>query len=98
MRRKISIFSPGQSERLARVRLWVLLPSRQASRRRMAGGELRLGTTSMYMAHYIINRPIGKGKYSCLHGCNSNCKLEYNTLFFKLLTSDLAAVFVGASD
>jgi hypothetical protein len=29
--------------------LRVLLPSRQPSRRRMAGGELRLGTVSMYM-------------------------------------------------
>ena len=42
-------FFLGQSERLARVRLRVLLPSRQPSRRRIAGGELRLGTVSMYM-------------------------------------------------
>jgi hypothetical protein len=34
---------------LAKVGLRVLLPSRQPSRRRMAGGELRLGTVSMYM-------------------------------------------------
>src|SRR2546429_2160733 len=34
---------------LFRSRLRVFWPSRQASRRRTAGGELRLGTTSMYM-------------------------------------------------
>src|SRR5437660_5549731 len=39
----------GESERLATVRLRVFWPSRQASRRRTAGGELRLGTASMYM-------------------------------------------------
>src|SRR6266403_231086 len=48
-RRKVSILSGGQSERLATVRLRVFWPSRQAARRRTAGGELRLGTTSMYM-------------------------------------------------
>src|SRR5437016_1928271 len=48
-RRKVSILSGGQSERLATVRLRVFWPSRQASRRRTAGGELRLGTASMYM-------------------------------------------------
>src|SRR5437016_4755672 len=48
-RRKVSILSGGQSERLATERLRVFWPSRQASRRRTAGGELRLGTTSMYM-------------------------------------------------
>src|SRR5438034_143766 len=48
-RRKVSILSGGQSERVATVRLRVCWPSRQASRRRTAGGELRLGTTSMYM-------------------------------------------------
>src|SRR5436853_7169144 len=48
-RRKVLILSGGQSERLATVRLRVFWPSRQASRRRTAGGELRLGTTSMYM-------------------------------------------------
>src|SRR5436305_5212553 len=48
-RRKASIFSLGQSERLAKVRWLVFLPSRQPSRRRMAGGELRLGTTAIYM-------------------------------------------------
>jgi hypothetical protein len=35
------------------VRLWVFLPTRQASRSRMAGGELRLGTVSMYMGAII---------------------------------------------
>ena len=36
----------------ARVRLWTFLPSRRPSRRRMAGGELRLGTVSTYMGLY----------------------------------------------
>src|SRR6516162_3467332 len=48
-RRKVSIFSGGQEERFAKVRWRVLLPSRQPWRRRMAGGELRLGMTEMYM-------------------------------------------------
>src|SRR6266513_1472473 len=48
-RRKVSILSGGQSERLATVRLRVFWPSRQAGRRRTAGGEGRGGTTSMYM-------------------------------------------------
>jgi len=39
----------GQGERLARVRLWTLPPWRKDSRRRMAGGEERLGTDSTYM-------------------------------------------------
>ena len=51
-RRKVSIFSWGQSERLAKVRWRVLLPSRQPSRRRMAGGGCRSGTTAMYMRTY----------------------------------------------
>ena len=41
--------SGGPEERLARVRLWTLEPMRVDSRRRMAGGELRLGTDSTYM-------------------------------------------------
>ncbi len=40
----------GHVERLARVRLRTLPASRQDSRRRMAGGEERLGTASIYMA------------------------------------------------
>jgi hypothetical protein len=43
----------GQAERLAKVRLRVFLPSRQPSRRSTAGGELRLGTVSMYMGTII---------------------------------------------
>jgi hypothetical protein len=40
----------GQSLRLSRVRFLTLPPSRKLSRSRMAGGELRFGTASMYMA------------------------------------------------
>ena len=47
--RRASTLAGGQAERLARVRLRTLGPSRQPSRRRTAGGELRLGTTSTYM-------------------------------------------------
>ena len=49
-RRRVSILAAGQSERLAMVRLRTRLPSRQPSRRRMAGAVLRLGTVSTYMA------------------------------------------------
>src|ERR1700730_7048464 len=41
--RSASTWAAGQSVRLARVRLRVRRPSRQPSRRRMAGRELRFG-------------------------------------------------------
>src|SRR4029450_9012135 len=41
--------SDGHLERLARVRLRTLPPSRKDSRSKIAGGELRLGTRSIYM-------------------------------------------------
>src|ERR1700732_3339327 len=44
-----SITSAGSDERLGRVRFLTLLASREDSRSRIAGGELRLGTCSMYM-------------------------------------------------
>jgi hypothetical protein len=47
--RKAASASGGSAERLASVRLTVRLPSRWSSRSNTAGGELRLGTTSMYM-------------------------------------------------
>ena len=37
---------------IGEVRLRIFLPSRQPSRTRMAGGEFRLGTTSMYMGTF----------------------------------------------
>ena len=40
----------GHLERLARVRFLTLPAARKDSRRSTAGGELRLGTLSMYMA------------------------------------------------
>src|SRR5262249_24892447 len=46
--RSISTFGLGQCDRLASVRFRVLEPSRQPSRSRIAGGELRFGTVSMY--------------------------------------------------
>ena len=51
------------------VRLRTRLPSRQPSRRRMAGRELRLGTVSIYMATIIEHIPFNynsKGRY--IHG------------------------------
>jgi hypothetical protein len=48
--RRPSTIEVGHWLRLATVRLRTLLPSRYDSRKRMAGGELRLGTMSMYMA------------------------------------------------
>ena len=54
-RRRESIFPLGHLERLARVRFLTLPFSRQPSRRRMAGGEFRLGTVSMYMATSVAD-------------------------------------------
>ena len=47
--------SEGQEERLARVRFLTLPASRKLSRRRIAGGELRLGTVATYrrISYYI---------------------------------------------
>jgi hypothetical protein len=42
--------SGAQEVRLARVRVRTLSPSRKDSRKRMAGGELRLGTAVIYMS------------------------------------------------
>src|SRR6516225_7895037 len=50
-RRSRSTCGAGHSERLASVRLMILLPTREDSRRRTADGELRLGTVSMYMGY-----------------------------------------------
>src|SRR5216684_1493629 len=54
-RRRLAIWEAGQSERLARVRLTILPSKRDDSRRRMAGGELRLGTDSTYMGNTYHN-------------------------------------------
>jgi hypothetical protein len=48
--RSPSTSSAGQSDRLAMVRFLILAPSRKLSRSRMAGGEFRFGTDSIYMA------------------------------------------------
>ena len=45
-----STCSAGQWERLSSVRFRTRPPSRRLSRSRMAGGEERLGTVSMYLA------------------------------------------------
>ena len=54
-RRRMSILPLGHLERLARVRFLTLPFSRQPSRRRMAGGEFRLGTVSMYMGIIVLD-------------------------------------------
>ena len=56
-RRRDSTFSAGQSVRLASVRLRTRPPSRQPSRSRTAGRELRLGTVSTYMGTTISCTP-----------------------------------------
>src|SRR5436305_8445343 len=48
--RKPSTRGVGQSDRLAKVRFLTRPLSRKLSRNRMAGGELRLGTASIYIA------------------------------------------------
>src|SRR3972149_9209762 len=65
---RASILWPGQSERLARVCLWVLSPSRQERRRRMAGGDVRLRTRSMYMGATYSTIPFMSIANSILHG------------------------------
>src|SRR5213593_1517202 len=63
-RRMASIRSGAHEVRLARVRVRTLAPSRKDSRRRMAGGELRLGTAVIYMSVYITQLPkILKNKF-----------------------------------
>src|SRR5678815_5745937 len=49
-RRRASMRSGAQEVRFARVRVRTLSPSRKDSRKRMAGGELRLGTAVIYMS------------------------------------------------
>src|ERR1035437_7433505 len=67
-RRKSSTGEAGQEERLERVRLWTLEPMRTDSRRRMAGGELRLGTDSTYMGLLYKNYICQTRCYTFLHG------------------------------
>src|ERR1035437_6748040 len=64
-RRKSSTGEAGQEERLERVRLWTLEPMRTDSRRRMAGGELRLGTDSTYMG-LLYDISSRKTRQNCL--------------------------------
>src|SRR5213080_5138621 len=93
-RRKASIFSLGQSERLAKVRWRVFLPSRQPSRRRMAGGELRLGTTAIYMRTLTnINPDLSIEIYSYMRTqINENqVAVRAKPHIFKILTSNRAS-------
>src|SRR6266700_2176957 len=63
-RRRESIWAAGHEERLARVVLTILAPWRRLWRRRMAGGELRLGTDSIYMGTvYVIHTKNTSYKY-----------------------------------
>ena len=67
-RRRDSIWSAGQWLRLARVRLHIFLPSRCASRSRIAGREFRLRTVSTYMGTTIASM-IGRSSENLdLHG------------------------------
>src|SRR3984893_5924959 len=52
-----AIRSCGQSERLNSVRFLLLLAARELSRNRLAGGEPRLGTASIYMGSIIAMAP-----------------------------------------
>src|SRR5208283_2382754 len=58
----------GQSVRLASVRCLTLPSWRKDSRRRMHGGELRLGTVSMYMATNMAKKRLKSKKIDNLHG------------------------------
>src|SRR5580700_714014 len=66
--RNASTLSIGQSDRFATVRLVIFPPARDDSRRRIAGGELRLGTTSMYMGEVFAVPNEIKSIYLYLHG------------------------------
>src|SRR5882762_3439615 len=74
-RPRASIADSGRLLRLAMVRLMVFLPSRRDSRRRMAGGELRLGTRSIYMgADGITLHPSMQAQmYRYLHATWAPC-------------------------
>src|SRR5262249_62390699 len=77
--RKASICVAGQCERLAMVRLRTLPCSRKLSRRRMAGGELRLGTTATYMStrwHKLYLMSSIKSHITCLHNNGQNAPLS----------------------
>ena len=52
-----SACSIDNEERFAMVRLTIFLPSRMDSRRRIAGGDLRFGTMSIYMDSCIPQSP-----------------------------------------
>src|SRR3990172_530868 len=52
-----SICSAGREDKLPRVRLRTFFPSRNDSRSKMAGGELRLGILAIYMGTIILNCP-----------------------------------------
>src|SRR5207237_2260752 len=93
-RRNASIFSLGRAERLAKVRWRVFLPSRQPSRRRMAGGELRLGTTAIYMRTLTnINPNLSREIYSYMRTqINENqVAVRAKPHIFKILTSNRAS-------
>src|ERR1700693_4856994 len=63
-----STIAAGHSLRLRSVRFLTLPPTRKLSRSRMAGGELRLGTASMYMAHATTHYAKIQAQSSNLHG------------------------------
>ncbi len=56
-RRRVSVLLWGHFGRLASVRFLTFPPSRHPSRNRMAGGEFRLGTVSMYMGTAFLFPP-----------------------------------------
>src|SRR5438874_9590112 len=70
------------------------LPSRQPSRRRMAGGELRLGTTAIYMRTLTnINPNLSREIYSYMRTqINENqVAVRAKPHIFKILTSNRAS-------
>src|SRR5262245_33368094 len=70
-RRIISACSIGNAERLAMVRFLTRLPSRMLSRSKIAGGDPRLGTMSMYMnTIYAIRVPSTPESLRRIHGHN----------------------------
>src|SRR5215831_6570723 len=74
--RKPSTSAVGQAERLARVRFLTRPCSRKLSRNRIAGGEPRLGTDSMYMGPFNSSPSLFLPEKSIpLHGYKFDSKI-----------------------
>ena len=77
-RRIISARSIGNADRLAMVRFLTRPPSRILSRRRIAGGERRFGTMSIYVDAMYANRLTAEVSHSAAY--MGTCKRSHTVL------------------